>query len=87
VEQTTEDPMTGTTAMTTMAANTEATDEAPEVRLQPCAAFHFEPDAPWPACGDCGWLEDDHTGAVETGGAEITELPRRRVPLPQRLAS
>ena len=78
--------MTGTTAMTTMAANAEATDETPDVRLQPCAVFHFEPDAAWPACGDCGWLEDDHPGAVEAGGAVITELPRR-VPLPQRLAS
>jgi hypothetical protein len=80
VEQTTEDPMTGMTAIT------EVTDEIPAVRLQPCAAFRFEPDAAWPACGDCGWLEDDHPGAVETGGAEITELPRR-VLLPQRLAS
>jgi hypothetical protein len=82
--------MTGTTAMTTMttmAADTEATDDAPDVRLQPCAAFRYEADAAWPACGECGWLEDDHPGAVETGGAEITELPRRRVPLPQRLAS
>jgi hypothetical protein len=81
VEQTTEDPMTATTAIT------ETTDETPDVRFQPCAAFHFDADAAWPACGDCGWLEDDHPGAVETGGAEITELPRRRVPLPQRLAS
>ena len=79
--------MTGTTTMPTVAAITEATDETPAVRLQPCAAFHCEPDAAWPACGDCGWLEDDHPGAVETDGAEITELPRRRVPLPQRLAS
>jgi hypothetical protein len=84
VEQTTEDPMTGMTAMTTITA---ATDEAPDVRLQPCAAFRFDADAAWPACGDCGWLEDEHPGAVEAGGAVITELPRRRVPVPQRLAS
>jgi hypothetical protein len=70
-----------------MTATTAITEETPDVRLQPCAAFHFDVDAAWPACGECGWLEDDHPGAVETGGAEITELPRRRVPLPQRLAS
>jgi hypothetical protein len=75
------------TGMTTRTAITETTHETPAVRLQPCAAFHFDADAVWPACGECGWLEDDHPGAFETGGAEITELPRRRVPLPQRLAS
>ena len=73
--------------MTGMTAITETTGETPAVRLQPCAAFNFDAEAAWPACGECGWLEDDHPGAVETGGAEITELPRRRVPLPQRLAS
>ena len=76
--------MTGMTAMTTI---TETTDETPDVRLQPCAAFHFDADATWPACGDCGWLEDDHSGAANARGAVITELPRRRVPVPQRLAS
>jgi len=76
--------MIGLTAMT---AITETTHETPAVRLQPCASFNFDAEAAWPACGECGWLEDDHPGAVETGGAEITELPRRRVPLPQRLAS
>jgi hypothetical protein len=75
------------TGMTTRTAITETTHETPAVRLQPCAAFHFDAEAAWPACGECGWLEDDHPGAFETGGAEITELPRRRVPLPQRLAS
>jgi hypothetical protein len=73
--------------MTGMTAITETTDDTPDVRLQPCAAFHFDADAAWPACFDCGWLEDDHPGAVETGVAVITELPRRRVRLPQRLAS
>ena len=73
--------------MTGMTAITETTEDTPDVRLQPCAAFHFDADAAWPACGDCGWLEDDHPGAVETGGAVITELRRRRVPVPQRLAS
>jgi hypothetical protein len=79
--------MTGMTGMTARPAITETTGETPAVRLQPCAAFHFDADAAWPACDDCGWLEHDHPGAVETGGAEITELPRRRVRLPQRLAS
>ena len=76
--------MTGMTAMTT---KTGTTDETPAVRLQPCAAFHFDPDADCPACGDCGWLEDAHRGSVEAGGAVITELPRRRVQVPWRLAS
>jgi len=79
--------MTAMTATTAMTAITSTTDDTPDVRLQPCAAFHFDPDAAWPACGDCGWLEDDHPGAVDAGGAVIAELPRRRVPAPQRLAS
>ena len=70
--------------MTATTAITETTGETPAVRLQPCAAFRFDADA---ACGDCGWLEDDHPGAVETGGAVITELPRRRTSVPDRLAS
>ena len=73
--------------MTAMTATTGTTDETPAVRLQPCAAFRFDADATWPACGDCGWLEDDHSGAANARGAVITELPRRRVPVPQRLAS
>jgi hypothetical protein len=73
--------------MTAMTTKTGTTDDTPAVRLQPCAAFLCDPDADWPACGDCGWLEDTHPGAVEAGGAEITELPRRRVQVPQRLAS
>ena len=73
--------------MTAMTATTGTTDETPAVRLQPCAAFHFDADATWPACGDCGWLEDEHSGAANARGAVITELPRRRVPVPQRLAS
>jgi hypothetical protein len=75
------------TGMTGMTAITETADGTPDVRLQPCAAFHFDADAAWPACGECGWLEDDHRGALESGGAVITELPRRRVSLPRRLAS
>ena len=70
-----------------MTAITGTTEETPAVRLRPCAAFQFDPDAACPACGDCGWLEDEHPGAVEARGAVITELPRRRAPLPQRLAS
>ncbi len=73
--------------MTATTAITETTGKTPAVRLQPCAAFNFDAEAAWPACGECGWLEDDHPGPVETGGAEITALPRRRVALPQRLAS
>jgi hypothetical protein len=73
--------------MTAMTAITGTTDESPAIRLQPCAAYHFDPDADWPSCNDCGWLEDEHPVAVETGGAVVTELPRRRVPAPQRLAS
>jgi hypothetical protein len=82
--------MTATTASTATTATTgiaDTTDETPAVRFQPCAAFHFDADAAWPTCGDCGWLEDDHSGAVTAGGAVITQLPRRRVPVPQRLAS
>jgi hypothetical protein len=70
-----------------MTAFTGTTDETPTVRLQPCAACQLDADAVWPACSDCGWLEDDHPGAVDAGGAVITELPRRRVATPQRLAS
>jgi hypothetical protein len=73
------------TAMTEITEITETTVETPAVRLQPCAAFQFDADAAWPACGECGWLEDDHPGAVETGA--VIDLPRRRVPVPQRLAS
>ena len=76
--------MTATTATT---ENAETTDATPAVRLEPCAVYHFDADAAWPACGDCGWLENDHPGAAEAGDAVITELPRRRVPVPQRLAS
>jgi hypothetical protein len=71
--------------MTAMTAITGTTDDTPDVRLQPCAAFHFDPDAACPACAACGWLEDEHPGAA--GGAVITELPRRRALVPQRLAS
>ena len=73
------------TATTRTTATTRATDESPAVRLQPCAAFHFDPNADWPACDDCGWLEDEH--ARPTTAAVITELPRRRVQVPRRLAS
>jgi hypothetical protein len=74
------------TGMTGMTAITETTDDTPDVRLQPCAGFRFDAGAAWPACSDCGWLEDEHPGAAEAD-AVITELPRRRVPVPQRLAS
>jgi hypothetical protein len=75
--------MTATTATT---AATGTTDETPAVRLEACAAFHFDPDADWPTCGECGWLEDEHARPT-AAGAVVTELPRRRVPVPQRLAS
>ena len=73
------------TAITAITQITETTDETPAVRLQPCAAFQFDADAAWPTCGECGWLEDDHPGAVEAGA--VIELPLRRVELPRRLAS
>jgi hypothetical protein len=72
--------------MTAITAITGTADETPAIRLQPCAAFHFDPDADWPACGDCGLLEDEHARPA-TAGAVVTELPRRRVQGPQRLAS
>jgi hypothetical protein len=65
---------------------TGTTDDIPAVRLQPCVAFHFDADADWPACGDCGWLEDEHARPT-TAGAVITDLPRLRVQVPERLAS
>ena len=64
------------TGMTGMTAITETTDDTPDVRLQPCAAFHFDADATWPACGDCGWLEDEHPGAAAPLGT-----PQARAPL------
>jgi hypothetical protein len=70
-----------------MAAITETTHEAPAVRFAPCAAFRPHADALWPVCDVCGWLEDDHAGVHAPGGAVVTELPRRAVPVPQRLAS
>jgi hypothetical protein len=76
-EQTTEGLMT---------APTTSTDETPAVRLEPCAAFRLDHDAPWPACEACGWLEHDHT-AGPAAGAVVTVLPRRSAPMPQRLAS
>ena len=72
--------------MTAITAITGTTDETPALRLQPCAAFHFDPDADCPACGDCGWLEDEHAPPT-TAGAVVTQLPRRRAQVPQRLAS
>jgi hypothetical protein len=55
---------------------TAITDETAQVRLQPCAAFHPDPDAALPVCCDCGWLEDDHSHPAPAG-AVVTELPRR----------
>jgi hypothetical protein len=73
-------------AITATTATAGTTDETPAVRLQACAAFHFDPDADWPACGNCGWLEDEHARPTAVG-AVVTELPRRRARVPQRLAS
>jgi hypothetical protein len=72
--------------MAAMTAITGTTEETPAVRLEPCAAFQFDPDAACPACGECGWLEDEHARPT-TAGAVVTRLPRRRVLLAQRLAS
>ncbi len=70
-----------------MAAITDTTHEAPPVRFAPCAAFWLDHDAACPACAICGWLEDDHAGTNASGDAVVTELPRRTVRVPQRLAS
>jgi hypothetical protein len=70
-----------------MAAITETTHEAPPVRFAPCAAFRSHPDAPLPACDECGWLEHDHAGPDALGDSVVTVLPRRVVAIPQRLAS
>ena len=59
---------------------------APPVRIEPCAEFRAGQDEVWPVCAACGWLEDDHA-ADERAGAVVTELPRRRVRLPERKAS
>jgi hypothetical protein len=59
---------------------------APPVRAQPCAVFRPDHASGWPVCGACGWLDDDHA-AVVAAAAIVTELPRRRVELPERKAS
>jgi hypothetical protein len=61
-------------------------DLAPPVRIETCARFCADHASPWPVCGACGWLEDDHA-AGEHAGAVVTELPRRGVRLPARKAS
>ena len=81
VEDTTEDPMTGTTPFTETVG-----EETPPVRLEPCAAFRLDHDAACPACEVCGWLEHDHGGPTR-GDAVVTVLRFRAAPLPQRLAS
>jgi hypothetical protein len=81
VEHTTEDPMTAPT--TTI----RETEDAPPVRLEPCAAFRLDHDAVWPSCAVCGWLEHDHAGPDAATDAVVTVLPRRAAPMPQRLAS
>jgi hypothetical protein len=68
------------------AAETAIDGVAPPVRAQPCAAFRPDHAWAWPVCGACGWLEDDHAVVIATA-AVVTELPRRRVPLPERKAS
>jgi hypothetical protein len=66
---------------------TDGTDgAAPPVCFEPCAAFRDDQDEVWPVCAACGWLEDDHA-AGERAGAVVTQLPRRRVQLPERKAS
>ena len=59
---------------------------APPVRLEPCAELRVDHDADWPVCAACGWLEDEHAGAVLTG-AIVTELPRPYMPQLERKAS
>jgi hypothetical protein len=66
---------------------TDGTDSAaPPVSFEPCAGFRSGQGEVWPVCAACGWLEDDHA-ADECVGAVVTELPRRRVRLPERKAS
>jgi hypothetical protein len=64
---------------------------APEVRLEPCAAFCAGRDAALPLCDACGWLEDDHAPPITDGprreGAVVTDLPRRYPPRIERKAS
>jgi hypothetical protein len=70
--------------MTAITAITGTTDETPAVRLQPCAAFHFDPDG-LAACGDCGGWRTS-TRAVDNRRCVVTE-PCCRAHVPRRLAS
>jgi hypothetical protein len=58
---------------------------APPVRTEPCADFCVDDAAHGPICNACGWLDEDHT--LVDAGAIVTELPRRGVQLPARIAS
>jgi hypothetical protein len=58
---------------------------APPVRTEPCAEFCVDDAAHWPICDVCGWLDENHT--LVDAGAVVTELPRWRAPLPERMAS
>ena len=67
--------------------DTETTDETPAVRLQPCAAFQFARGRGLVGVRRLRMARGRPPRRVETGGAEITELPRRRTSVPDRLAS
>jgi hypothetical protein len=57
---------------------------ADSVRFEPCPAFRAGSD---PQLCDCGWLEQEHDGAVTTTG-RVRRFPRRRaVRVPERRAS
>jgi hypothetical protein len=59
-------------------------DLAPPVRIEPCATFRADHASAWAVCDSCGWLEDDHAPVAP---AIVRELPRRAVPLQERMAS
>jgi hypothetical protein len=56
------------------------------VRFEPCEALRLVGESAIPVCDVCGWLEDDHAPPT-TGGAVVTELPRRVAWRQERKAS
>lgn len=70
----------------TITSTTTGTEQAPPVRLEPCAAYRPDLDLACPACEHCGWLEDDHAAPVAHEAAVVAELPPRSK-MPERLAS
>jgi hypothetical protein len=56
------------------------------VRFEPCEAVRLVDESATPVCDVCGWLEDDHAPPT-TGGAVVTQLPRRDARRIERKAS